>query len=44
MDFEMLATILPKPSPTWTVSDTLKWVEFTGLTAFGPKFCINALN
>ena len=38
MDFEKLAEILPKPSTTWTVTETLKWVEFTQLTALAENF------
>jgi hypothetical protein len=31
MDFEKLAEIIPKLSSTWTVEDTQKWLQFTGL-------------
>jgi hypothetical protein len=31
MDFEKLAETLPKLSSTWTVEDTQKWLQFTGL-------------
>lgn len=31
MDFEALATIIPKPTQLWTVDDTQKWIKFTGL-------------
>lgn len=33
MDFEKLAELLPKPSNTWTVADTQKWIQFTGLNS-----------
>ena len=38
MDFEKLAEILPKPSTTWTIDDTQKWVNFVGLTMLADKF------
>ena len=44
MDFEKLAEILPKPSTTWTVPETLKWVEFTGLTLLAENFRISFAN
>lgn len=40
MDFEKLAEILPKLSTTWTVADTQKWIQFTGLQNLAEKFCI----
>lgn len=44
MDFERLAQILPKPSMTWTITDTQKWVDFVGLHMLAGKFCTCANN
>jgi hypothetical protein len=38
MDFERLADLIPKLSNTWTVDDTLKWLDFTGLQMLTDKF------
>lgn len=38
MDFEKLAQIIPKLSRTWTVADTQKWIQFTGLEILSSKF------
>lgn len=39
-----MSEILPKLSTTWTVADTQKWVQFTGLNSLAQKFCTSVLN
>ena len=43
MDFELLYTLLPKPSLTWTVEDIEIWLGFIGLSQYSPQFSIISL-
>ena len=38
MDFELLVSLLPKPSLTWTVADIEVWLEFIGLSQYAEQF------
>jgi hypothetical protein len=38
MDFELLYTLIPKPSLTWSVQDIETWLEFIGLSQYAPQF------
>lgn len=38
MDYEELYRVLPKIHSTWTVNDTLQWLQFVGLRNMGKSF------